>query len=162
MKVTVSHNAEKLGAAIRRAPHEVLREADKELHRASIELTREARERAPKATSQLTQSIMPERVRFAEYLVAAHKDYASMQESGTGPGGLPNIDDLINWIKVRRIQPRSPGMTLKQLAFAIRGAIHSRGTPAQPFMRPAFAALEPALVLRVRGAIDRGIAGAMR
>lgn len=106
--------------------------------RATQEMARDARRRAPKAFSTLTNAIRADQVSPFEGRVVAGVDYARMVEEGTDGGAIPPERFILDWINVRRIEPRDPSMDVEDLAFVIARSIAVKGTPAQPFMGPAF------------------------
>ena len=74
---------------------------------------------------------------------------------GTGPGGNPPMQSLLDWIRVKRIEPRSPGMDLHDLAFVIGRSIREKGTRPHPFAAPTHQRMQDRVVELVRlSAID--------
>lgn len=59
-------------------------------------------------------------------------------EEGTGPGGWPSDQSMVDWISVKGITPNDPSMNEWDLAFLFARSIALHGTPKQPFMQPAF------------------------
>lgn len=155
--MSVKHNAGQVADAIARLPQSVTAEMDAALARGAAELTREARERAPKDSTALTNSIIPARITLLEHHVTAAKDYASFREYGTGPGGWPSLDRMLAWIRRKGITPRE-GTSPRSLAYLIARKIAREGTPATPYMEPAFDAVAPKLDARLRASVARGIA----
>lgn len=155
--MSTRHNTPQVAEGLRRLPEAILAEMDAALARGAAEITREARERAPKDTSGLTNSIIPSRVSLLEHHITAAKEYASFREYGTGPGGWPSLDRLMAWIRRKGITPRAT-TTPQSLAYLIARKIAREGTPAQPFMEPAFDAIAPKLHDRLRSSVARGLA----
>ena len=60
------------------------------------------------------------------------------------------------WIRRKGITPVF-ARNQRDLAFLIRRKIARTGTPAQPFMEPAFDAVAPKLHDRLRASVARGI-----
>lgn len=150
-----------LRQAFRRAPGKLRQEMRLALLRSVQEMARTARRNAPKAHSILTNSIGSSVA--ADGLsaeVRATAQYARYVEDGTGPGGRPPIRTMIDWIKIHRITPNQPGMSERDLAFVLSRSIAIRGTPAQPFMLPAFNRHRVATVTRINDAIERALASA--
>ena len=112
---------------------------DRAIGRGAQEVAREAKAKAPKAFSTLTQAIIATRESPGTHIVTAGTRYARYTEEGTGPGGIPPLQAMKDWIRVKRIVPRDPNMSQDQLAHVIRRSITRRGTPDQPFLRPALA-----------------------
>lgn len=136
----------------------VIGAADRALMRGALKITRTARDEAPKARSALTRSIYPRREALASVVVEARDEKARYVEDGSEKGGWPNILDLMEWIKARRIESDLP---LERLAHAIRRNIYRNGTPAQPFMGPALEEHEDAIFADVRRSALAGLLEAM-
>lgn len=86
--------------------------------------------RAPVDTGRLRTSIhlTPATPGFDEYILSDGVDYGIHLEYGTSPHYVP-ISPLKGWS--RRV------LGDEAISYAIRAAIAKRGTPAQPFFRPA-------------------------
>jgi len=93
-----------------------------------------------------------------EGVVRANTSYAVYVEEGTRGGGYPPHQTVIDWLRVKHITPRTPGMTEDELAFLISRDIALNGTPAKPFMQPAFDSEKDATFARLNAAIDKVIA----
>jgi len=124
--------------AIRQQPEKLTRELDRALDRVLFTFSRDARAEAPKAFSILANSIGVDRQGPLEGTVGPSVVYGRAVEEGTDPGTLPPVDAIEDWIRVRHIQPNDPSMDERDLAWAIAKSIAEGGTPAQPYMRPAF------------------------
>jgi hypothetical protein len=83
--------------------------------------------------------------------------YARYVEEGTRGGGYPNQQTIIDWLRVKRISPRDPEMSDSELAYLIARKIALQGTPAAPFMEPAFQSEKEAAIKRVNTAVRRAI-----
>lgn len=83
--------------------------------------------------------------------------YAQYVEEGGKPGRYPAPQEIIDWIKVKRIQPRNPEMSQEELGFIICRKIALEGTQAKPFMEPAFNLEKDAALNRVNAAIRTAI-----
>lgn len=146
------HTSTKVAESLRRRGAAALPVLDKALTRGALEVHREAVRRAPKADSTLVKQSGVEHKGVLEKHVVFHARHAVPVETGSGPGGLPTLSDMLAWIKRRGIQPRTAGMTPESLAHVIRRSIVAKGTPAQPFAGPALNAMRPRLSALVRGA----------
>ena len=122
-------------------------------------IARDARRRAPKADSTLTNSIIGRMVNPLTGEVSPGVAYARMVEEGTGPGGNPPLRSMLDWIQVKRITPRDPSLSPLGLALVIARSIAEKGTPAQPYLIPAFEQNQPDLARRVDQAVDQVLAG---
>lgn len=138
-------NQRLLQAALRRAPTSVASRVDRALQRTALEGAREERALAPKAFSILTNSIGVDREGRLAWRAGPHVDYALAVERGTrGGGSPPPFDHILDWVKLRRLEPYSPRLAAiadperrqRSLAWAISRSIARLGTPAQPFVAP--------------------------
>lgn len=112
--------------------------AAKLLRRLSQEGAREARRHAPKAESTLTNSIRDKHQSASFHQIVAGVHYARYVEEGTDKGGWVPDQTMLDWIDVKGITPDDEDMSMEQLAYLIQTKIFNQGTPAQPFMKPAF------------------------
>lgn len=104
--------------------------AEKALYRTMIMVETLAKRRAPVDTGRLKNSInlTPKREGAKAYTVSDGVAYGVFLEFGTTPH-FPPPDSLSGWTRRTLGRDASP--------FAIAQAIAKRGTPAQPFLRPA-------------------------
>lgn len=159
MRVSLQHNTPQVVAAFMRAPQTMTREVDRKMARAAMEVAREERRLAPKAHSTLTQSITHRRLRPMDYAITAGVNYALAVEKGTGPGGSPPTQTLMDWIRVKGITPRE-GTSLRGLAFLIGRSIRRKGTKAQPFAEPALKSMTPRVLALMREGVHNGLSQA--
>lgn len=156
--LTLTVQNKRLMQAIEQGPEVLEKHLQQALLRSVKEMARAARRKAPKANSTLTQSINHRQPSPLVGEVVAGVDYARMVEEGTGPGGSPPIQDLMDWLGVKRIEPNDPDMDQRDLAFVIARSIAINGTPAQPYLQPAFDSLKQ----RAENRINRAIGAAMQ
>lgn len=147
-------------AAMAQAPQEVSWAVDRKLARAAQEVARDMRRKSPKAFSILANSIRTLRVRLLHWRVAPGVEYARYVEEGTRAGYFPPFRAIFDWVKVKRLQPRSPGWTREDLAWAITRSIRKRGTAAQPFVAPLLRS--KALEARVNALVAEGLAQGLK
>ncbi|MCB1788329.1 MAG: hypothetical protein KDJ33_18885 [Gammaproteobacteria bacterium] len=121
-------------------------------------IARDARRLAPKAFSTLTNSIIATLVDPLAGEVAPGVDYARMVEEGTGPGGQPPLQSLVDWIRVKGIDPVNPEMDARDLAFVMARSIAARGTPAQPYLVPSLDRNSAEIARQADLAVDRVLA----
>ena len=143
---------------LRRAPDEVFAGVDWALRRAALEGSRLMREHAPKAETTLTLSIRPQRLGPMEERFGPTVEHGRYVAEGTagGPGrGMPPIEAIEDWIRVRRITPRNDDYSPRDLAWAIARAIQQRGTRAQDFVTPVDQ--DPAYRARVLALVSEGV-----
>lgn len=156
----IRSNAGQLARALRADAAGALRAVDEALHYGAAIVAREARNRAAKARTTLTNSIALSRLGIARFEVEAQARYAVHVEEGAGPGGWPPLASILDWMQVRRITPRTPGMSQESLARLIQLTINRRGAPAQPFMQPALEDAIPVIEAEMTKRLQRVIDGA--
>ncbi len=154
-------DADKLLKALLAVPDRLERYLGNAIYRALLEMARAAREnvsRGPDATGQLRNSIAVTMENALSGYVAPRTDYADAVEQGTGSGGSPSIQSLIDWLSVKHITPRDPTMNQRDLAFIIQRSIAIEGTDAQPYMAQAFADQRDRAEQLLNDALDRALA----
>lgn len=148
----ITFESKKLIAAMMRAPNELEKHMNRAIHRAVLQMAGSARKNAAEldTTGQLKQSIQVKRPTPLEGIVAPGAEYAQAVEQGTGiygPHGVasgkmptPGLDikGVLDWVRGKRLTPDDPNMDREDLAWVIARSIARRGTPAQPFLAPAF------------------------
>ncbi len=155
--LTLTIDSAKAAAAFAQSPAILEKHLGKAISRIVNEIARSARRKAPKAFSTLTQSIRPQVLSPLEGTVAPGVDYARAVEEGTGPGGFPSEQSMLDWIRVRRIVPDDPGMDETDLAYVIARSIAQRGTPKQPYLQPALDDNQRKAERRADAAIDAAL-----
>lgn len=158
MKLSFDHNGLDIEAGMRRKPAAVMQAIDGTLRRGAGRIAREAKLNAPAAESTLINSIHSLRIAQADYLIRTGQEYAGYAEEGTGAGGNPTIQSLIDWINVKRITPRDPTMDTRDLAYVFQESIRRKGTPKQPFMRPAYEKVVDGLGHLIKQNVARALA----
>jgi hypothetical protein len=147
-----------LRQALELAPKALARHMDSAIGRITQEMADAARLKAPEAFGQLRQSIRPHRPSLYEGIIAPAVDYARMVEEGTPGGGPPPPpNNILDWVRRKHITPRQPGMTETGLARLIARSIAVSGTPAQPYLRPAFEQNRESAGRRIDAAIDAAL-----
>lgn len=158
-------DADALQAAILKAPDTLEKNLNKAISRSVSEIARSARRNAPKAFSTLTNSINDRMVSPLEGLVAPGVNSAEAVEKGTGiygpagqaSGKLPPVVNILDWVKVKGIQPTEPDMDQEDVAWLIARKIATTGTKPQPYMQPAYDENREKTERRISQAIDRAI-----
>lgn len=124
--------------ALRNAPKTLTKHLRPALGRVALEISRDSRRNAPKAFSTLTTSISySQSLEGLEAFVHPNTNYARAVEEGSGAGGVPSNEEILKWIKVKRITPNDPDMSDEDLGYVIRRKIYREGIKAQPYMAPA-------------------------
>jgi hypothetical protein len=159
--LSLTFSSDRLLDAVRRAPLALERELGIGIGRIIQTIARDARSLAPKGgTSLLTNSIHATQPSPLEGIVAPGVNYARMVEEGTEPGYFPPFDNILDWVKQVKMEPRNPGDDQFDLAWRIVHSIFYTGTVPQPYMQPA---LENNLAMAERtlnSAIDRALESA--
>lgn len=122
-----------LDEAFRTAPRLMTAHLKMGVRYASMYVAREAREEAPKGESTLTHSIRGRVVGELQRMISSSLRYNSLVVQETGPQGMPPIQSVLDWVKVKRIQPKTPNTDQRDLAFMIARSIARKGTPANDF-----------------------------
>lgn len=128
------------------------------LDRSAGVVINQAQQLAPYAGSELVRTISYQYTGPLRVEVFAAKQYARYVEEGTGPGGMPPLYTLRDWIRARHITPRDPNMSENQLAYIIGRSITARGTPAQPFMEPSLERSEARIQQLLNAATAKALA----
>ena len=97
-------------------------------------------------TGQLSQSIKSERVKGG-IKVGTNTGYGLYVEYGRPAGKMPPRNVLLRWVERKM---RLSGNEAKSAAFFIGKKIGSRGTKAQPFLRPAYERARKRMVMKYR------------
>lgn len=146
-------------AAVQRAfnvgPKAAMKEIGQAVRTSINRVARDARRNAPKAFSTLTNSIIGTMVDPLTGEVAPGVDYARMVEEGTDPGGMPPLQSMEDWIRVKGISPNDGSLDPRDLAYVMARSIASKGTPAQPYLAPALDKNRAAIAKRVDQAVDK-------
>jgi len=143
--------------ALSQGPELLKKHVQQAVLRSVMEIARDARRNAPKAYSTLTHSIIQRMVDPLTGEVVAGVDYAQMVEEGTGPGGWPSDRTMLDWIHAKHIEPRDPTMDQQDLAFVMARSIALRGTPAQPYLKPALQSNKAKAERRINRAINAAL-----
>ncbi len=163
MSLEMRVESDRLRRAMAKRPSQLAVALNDVVGRTVLEVARTARRRAPKATSRLVNAIGGIQTAPLEGLVLAATDYAQAVEDGTGvygetgtpSGRMPPVANILDWIRVARILPDDPDMDQADLAFVIARNIARSGTPAQPFMEPAFERHRDRFRRRIEAAVER-------
>ncbi|SCX40416.1 hypothetical protein [Nitrosospira sp. Nsp1] len=174
MHIQFKVSSKEAQAAFALAPEAMERNLEVFLSRGAQDVARDARSRAPKLFSTLTNSIMAARVGPLHWRVSPSVNYAVYAEEGTGPAAgqaryYPNPDSLLQYLRLapsyRRFKlgprdSRKRGEQELDLWFRARQmawAIYTKGTKAQPFMRPAANAMQSRVFALLNEGVDAGL-----
>ncbi len=158
MKINVSHNGRQLLFHLDRVPQQVNTALAKNIERGALEVQRAQKDAAPKAQTILTNAIIANKIDPLTWEIVAATNYATAIEKGSDGGGVAPVQAILDWIKVKHIQPNDPDMDQEDLAFIFQRSIAKRGQKAQPFMQPALIAKQPRLKRLIAQALKQGLA----
>lgn len=157
--VVIRHNLDRvLVDALKRAPQRVTRAVDRTLARGALEVANEAKQRAPQGRGNLARSIISRQVAPLRHEVDVGAQYGADVELGTRGGGLPPVESLTEWVRIKGITPRNPAIeSREELVRLLQFSIFQRGTKAQPFLRPAVKAKRSRLAELVAAGAGEGL-----
>jgi len=137
MNISITFDDKGIPGKLKAMPQRLAWHLDLKLKRFAQEIAREMKAKAPKAFTTLANSIGVDPDGPLAYKVGPHVAYAWYVEKGRKPGGkMPPINVLIDWIKVKHLQPFDATMDERDLAFLIGRMMQRRGIKAQPFVTP--------------------------
>ena len=113
----------------------------KSVMKAAHLVAREAKLTVPKGTSLLANSIQVKQTGRTRAEVYANANYGVFVELGRGPGGMPPIQSIKDWLRVKGTDDSD----IPSAAYLIARSIAQKGTKARPFMRDAAVKKEPAV-----------------
>lgn len=155
----LTHDADKIGRALTQATDVAVTEIDKALGRGGVEMSAKMQAEAPTYRSELRNSIAYERVGLLLHMVRARgRSYGPYVNDGTGEGGQPKLEEMLNWVQAHHIVPRNPKMSQRSLAALIRRRIAQRGIKANPFADRTLEAMLPRLDALLDAAADKALA----
>ncbi|WP_158117218.1 hypothetical protein [Vibrio cincinnatiensis] len=135
LNIEIKHSA--LDEAFRTAPDILNQYLKQGIGTAGSLVSKVAREEAPKAQSTLTHTIRSHVVGELQRMITSSLNYNSWVVQDTGSQGMPPIQSILDWLKVKRIQPKTPKADQRDLAFMIARSIARNGTPANDFYERA-------------------------
>ncbi len=156
MNFDVNTNEREVTLKIKGYPKRLVKRVDRAANQFVQRVTSDAKVAAPEAESNLKNSIKAKKLGLMDYVTGPSQNYGGFVESGTNTGGVPPLQSLLDWIRVRRLQPHTKGYTERDLAYAIQQKIKKSGTPSQPYMLPAFNRNEPLLSLLINQQVNGG------
>lgn len=157
-RIQVLHNTGKIAEAIERKGLSAVQQVDRKLGRGAHEVARTAVRIMPKFRSRTATATGVEQGGPLEWRVRFATRHARYTDAGSGPGGRPSMAEMMDWIRLKKIQPRKPGMSARTLARAIRHSIAVKGTKAQPFAQPALNRMRPRLAQLMREGVREALA----
>jgi len=151
----------RVSRAFKRAPKLMMDRVDRAAGRAALELANKARDEAPKADSTLANSIKPDKLGPADYLIGPHVQHGVYRELGTRGGGpLPPHQPILAWVRSAGGLNIKDEAEARQVAWAVQRKIARDGTPAQPYMAPAAEAMDDRAGLLINQGINAGLRAA--
>ncbi|SIO94658.1 hypothetical protein [Vibrio spartinae] len=132
-ELTIELNTSVLDAVLRKAPEVLGTYLQKGLRSAGAYVSRSAKEEAPKSETTLTHAIRAHAVGELQQMVTSHLNYNGMVVTDTQPQGVPPVRSILDWIRVKRIQPHNPKHSQRDLAFIMARSIARKGTVGNDF-----------------------------
>lgn len=169
IRLNLTFGSDRIAEAMRKAPDALDAAAEKGLDAAAQEVARIAKQEAPKASTLLTDSIQVRRPGQFIRVITPGTNYADFVNEGTGifgpnhsaSGTLPPVQSILDWIRMRRIEPNTKGMSERGLAFLIASGIAKTGTRKNAFMDRAAAKSAVPANARFTQAMQLGLAEAL-
>lgn len=132
-ELSVNLQTSALDEAFREAPGLLIQALKAGISRSGSEVSRAAREEAPKAESTLTHSIRSNVVGELQRMIISNLNYNQHVVNDTGRQGVPPMQSILDWVKVKRLKPHNPKHTQSDLAFMIARSIARNGTTPNDF-----------------------------
>lgn len=151
----------RVSRAFKRSPKLMMDRVDQSAFRAALELANKARDHAPKDRSQLANSIKPDRLGQADYLIGPHEEHGVYAELGTRGGGTgPPHQPLVDWVRSAGGLNINDEDEAERVAWAVQRKIAREGTPPQPYMEPAAEAMDDRTRLLIQQGMQAGLRAA--
>ena len=123
-----------------------------EVRRSTVAMRALAKSKAPKASGALRAAILETYAKggltgvvslnnpdhYGQFVEGFHNNY----QLGRKPGKWPPPEPIRRWVQIRALA-RKWKMSEASAVFLVRRKIGRKGTPAQPFMKPAFEKVAP-------------------
>ncbi|CAM2801789.1 MULTISPECIES: hypothetical protein [Vibrio] len=132
-ELSVELHTSVLDEAFRSAPDILNRHLKAGISHAGSIVSRAAKEEAPKAESTLTHSIRSNVVGELQRMITSSLRYNAFVAQGTDAQGMPPVQSVLDWVRVKRIQPKHPKADQRDLAFIIARSIAKNGTQGNDF-----------------------------
>ncbi|END5526333.1 hypothetical protein ABMC86_001973 [Vibrio vulnificus] len=122
-----------LDEAFRTAPELLAKHLRSGLDHAGMRVQKAAQLEAPQADGLLVKTIESLVISDLRRMITSSANYNSLVVQETGHQGMPPLQSVLDWVKVKRIQPKTPNTDQRDLAFMIARSIARNGTPADDF-----------------------------
>lgn len=132
-ELSVELHTSVLDEAFRSAPDILNRHLKAGISHAGSIVSRAAKEEVPKAESTLTHSIRSNVVGELQRMITSSLRYNAFVVQGTDAQGMPPVQSVLDWVRVKRIQPKPPKADQRDLAFMIARSIAKNGTQGNDF-----------------------------
>ncbi|WP_120510960.1 hypothetical protein [Photobacterium salinisoli] len=132
-ELSVRVESSALDEALRETPGTLIKYLKEGVSRAGMEVSRTTREEAPKAETTLTHSIRSNVVGELQRMITSNQNYNQHVVAGTGRQGMPPMQSILDWVKVKRLQPKNAKQDQNDLAFMIARSIARNGTAPNDF-----------------------------
>lgn len=149
-----------LDEAFRTVPDTINKYLKAGISHAGSLVSREAREQSPKAETTLTHTIKSHRKGELQRMITSSMRYNAFVVQDTQPQGMPPIQSVLDWVRVKRIQPRNPKADQRDLAFMIARSIAEKGTEGNDFYDRAAEQTQDKVAQILKRSVDEGLRAA--
>ncbi|MEI8634721.1 hypothetical protein P4S72_27150 [Vibrio sp. PP-XX7] len=132
-ELNIDFDTSVLDEAFRHAPEQLNQSLKAGVQSAGLFVARAAREEAPKAESTLIHSIRANVTGTLERMITSHLNYNGMVVTGAPSQGMPPVRSILDWIRVKHIQPHNPNQSQRDLAFMMARSIAAKGSAGNDF-----------------------------
>lgn len=136
--ITVTHDLASIQVDLKAAPQKLQTALHETVQRIAQMFARAQRREAPENDGVLRNSLKATKVADGEWFAGTSMNYAGYLIKGTGRGGLVPLQNMIEWIKRKRIVSRTPGVDQKQLAMMMQKSILAKGIKQNDFAKRAY------------------------
>ncbi|AXF86764.1 hypothetical protein DTO96_102520 [Ephemeroptericola cinctiostellae] len=158
MDIRVDVDSVRVREAFAKAPAAMSRTLDGALNKAATYMVRTAQD-VVRSNGSIFRSLLVQSMfhRTPEPLVREVRSsmhYAAYVEHGTRAGGMPPVQALQEWLRIRH---SVVGKDAHNRAFMLAKHIQKNGTKKKPFMQPAFEQSRSRLELILKDGVARGV-----
>jgi len=132
-ELSVDLQTSMLDEALRTAPDIINKRLKAGISTAGSLVSKTVREETPKGETTLTHSIKSQMKGELQRMITSSLRYNAFVTQGTDAQGMPPVQSVLDWVRVKRIQPKHPKADQRDLAFMIARSIAKNGTQGNDF-----------------------------
>ncbi len=132
-ELSVDLQTSMLDEALRTAPDIINKRLKAGISTTGSLVSKTVREEAPKGETTLTHSIKSQMKGELQRMITSSLRYNAFVAQGTDAQGMPPVQSVLDWVRVKRIQPKHPKADQRDLAFMIARSIAKNGTQGNDF-----------------------------